>query len=222
MTDGSVMQGAFGRGHGLDGPGSGALVVRPTTRSFLTSPARSAVVLFVVLAAVVPPLALHGDVAAWATAAASLLLGGGIVLTGELQTAHTLLRVEGRQLLYRGVWRERVVANAGQGDRLLEVAMQRTSGPQWRRVCLVQDANGQSHLTLYAYAWQRADLQAIADALGVPLAQGETVRDVWAMGRRYPGSVPRWMLRARRVVLVATAVVLAFFALATVAALAGA
>jgi hypothetical protein len=183
------------------------LVVRPRRRPRDSYAGRTAAAAFPLLAAALYSLQFEGWIRV-VVVCIGISLAGVIIGAISLSYRRTKLTLVGGQVIFTGLWRDRVVLPKGQAGRVVDVdvAWRDPSGRR-SRLWLIVNGRGRTAIGLNRDAWDGGELERVRESLGLPIEVVEAPKRPAEVRRAYPGIIPWWAAHTT------VATVLAIFAL---------
>jgi hypothetical protein len=121
---------------------------------------------------------------------AGLLVTVGLVYRWRRRA---LLALSGETLTYTGLFKRRVIGHFPLSGRVVTAGVAWPTTGRTSQRWLLLDADGRAELALDLTAWDRDDLNALSDRLGIPQEVDPTSRRPVELRRTYPGSA-HWIL----------------------------
>jgi hypothetical protein len=205
-------------GHATAAKSRPAVVVRPRQRRW-NSPGQTAGAAGWMLASLLYSLRFHGSFRI-AVVGVGVALAVGVVGLLSLSRRRTKLTMIGGQLIFSGLFRDRVLLAGGSPGRVVDVQVNwgKASGRR-SRLWLLINAAGRTAVGLNRETWDDGQLEGLRESLGLPIEIVETPKRPAELRKAYPGTLPWWVAHPSVATLIGivtlTALVLAFQRLAS-------
>jgi hypothetical protein len=171
------------------------------------------------LASLLYSLRFHGSFRI-AVVGVGVALAVGVVGLLSLSRRRTKLTMIGGQLIFSGLFRDRVLLAGGSPGRVVDVQVNwgKASGRR-SRLWLLINAAGRTAVGLNRETWDDGQLEGLRESLGLPIEIVETPKRPAELRKAYPGTLPWWVAHPSVATLIGivtlTALVLAFQRLAS-------